>query len=115
MTYEIEGLTGIEHAEFFGPDWYDEEIDDSEEMNRFDFVIINGEEYQVIEPATGLVYHVPTRQNITFGDLRDRARFIRRQRRTQWWEIVPSQASATPLLDARAAKFFDLYTPWGGG
>jgi len=25
MTYEIEGLTGAEHAEFFGPDWYEEE------------------------------------------------------------------------------------------
>lgn len=25
MTYEIEGLTGAEHAHFFGPEWYEEE------------------------------------------------------------------------------------------
>jgi len=84
-------------------------------MNKFDFVIINGEEYQVIEPETGLVYHVPTHQNIRFGDLRGRAEFLRRERQTQWWEIIPVQKSATPLLDARAARFFDLQFPGGGG
>lgn len=83
-------------------------------MNKFDFVIINGEEYQVIEPETGVVYHVPTRQNITFGDLRSRAKFLKQQGQTQWWEIVQVQKSATSLLDARSALFFDLYSPYGG-
>jgi|GEM_PF-5044179 len=34
MTSEIDGLTGAEHAEFFGPEWYDED-DDEENLSSF--------------------------------------------------------------------------------
>jgi len=84
-------------------------------MNRFDFVTINGEEYQVIEPDTGKVYHVATNQRIVFGDLRNRVRLVKAQAQTQWWEIIPVAKSATPRLDARAVLHFNLYSPWGFG
>ncbi len=30
MTYEIEGQTAAEHAEFFGPEWYDDEAEEED-------------------------------------------------------------------------------------
>jgi hypothetical protein len=34
MTYEIEGLTGAKHTEFFGPEWYEEEEVTEEEIRE---------------------------------------------------------------------------------
>ena len=81
-------------------------------MERFDFILIGNREYQILDPTIGKIVETATCRQAIYGDLRHRCTFIKRIAQTCWWRLNLPAKSETPLLDARAARFFELYSSY---